>query len=60
MVISVKDALIFVGGVAVGLLIAKAYARNQLNDAIQSGLDKVGLGAYAHDVQGLVTPAVVG
>jgi hypothetical protein len=36
--------LIFVGGVAVGLAIAKLYARSQWSGAIHDGLAKLGLG----------------
>ena len=57
--ISVKDVLVFAGGVAVGLYVAKLYARRQVNNAIGDGLDKIGLGALTPFVQGLVTPAVV-
>ena len=57
---ALKYGLIFVGGVAVGLLIAKQYARAQVNSAIGSALDSVGLGKYAATVEGLVTPQVVG
>lgn len=57
--ISLRDALFFAGGVAVGLYVAKIYARNQVDNAISTGLDKLGLGALAPVVQGLVTPAVV-
>lgn len=55
-----KEALFFVGGIAAGLYIAKLYARSQVNSAIQTGLDKIGLGSIAPQVEGLVTPVVVG
>ncbi len=55
-----KYALIFVGGIAVGLVIAKYYARNQVNTGIASALHSVGLDQYTSTVQGLVTPQVVG
>lgn len=57
---NLKYALIFVGGVATGLVIAKYYARAQVNSGIASALNSVGLGAFTPTVQGLVTPAVVG
>ncbi len=40
----IKYALIFGGGVAAGLLIAKLYARQQVGDAIGQGLGAIGLG----------------
>jgi ribulose 1,5-bisphosphate synthetase/thiazole synthase len=55
-----KYALIFVGGVATGLVIAKYYARNKVDNAITSSLNSLGLGAFAPTVSGLVTPQVVG
>jgi len=55
-----KYALIFVGGVAVGLAIAKLYARQQVNSGIASALHTAGLDQYTSLVQGLVTPQVVG
>jgi len=57
--ISLRDCLFFAGGVAVGLYVAKLYARNQVDNAIATGLDKIGLGSLAPVIQGLVTPAVV-
>lgn len=60
MIPSAKELLFFVGGVALGLYIAKLYARSQVNSTISSALDSVGLGGLAPTVQGLVTPAVVG
>jgi hypothetical protein len=62
MTVGLKEVLIFAGGVAAGLYIAKLYARSQVNGAIHEGLDKVGLGDdyFESVVQGLVTPAVVG
>jgi len=58
--IGIKEVAIFVGGVAVGLYLAKLYARNQVNSEISSGLNRIGLGAFAPSVEGLVTPQVVG
>jgi hypothetical protein len=57
---NLKYALIFLGGIATGLVIAKYYARAQVNSGIASTLDKLSLGAFTPTVQGLVTPAVVG
>lgn len=57
--ISVKEALFFVGGVAVGLYVAKLYARQQVNNTIGNALNAIGLGSIAPTVEGLVTPAVV-
>ncbi len=58
--IRVRDVLFLAGGIAIGLYVAKLYARSQVNDAIKNSLDTFGLGKYAGQVEGLVTPAVVG
>jgi hypothetical protein len=58
--ISLKDALIFVGGVAVGLYVAKLYARNKVDSTIQGAFNAIGLPQLAPTVEGLVTPQVVG
>jgi hypothetical protein len=60
--VGLKEVLFFAGGVAVGLYVAKLYARSQVNGAIHEGLDAIGLGGgYIESIaQGLVTPAVVG
>ena len=57
---TVREALFLVGGVAIGLLIAKQYARTRFNSALESALGTVGLGGYAAQVEGLITPQVVG
>lgn len=40
----IKYGLVFVGGVATGLLIAKLYAHSAAADAIHTGLSAIGLG----------------
>lgn len=53
--------VVFAGGVAVGLLIAKEYARYQVQGGIDSALSRVGLGGGA--VQGVadsLVPVLVG
>ncbi len=57
--ISLKDVLIFAGGVAVGLYVAKLYARQQVDSTITGVSDKIGLPSVGPFVSGLVTPAVV-
>jgi hypothetical protein len=57
---NLKYALIFVGGVTTGLVIAKFYARSQVNSGIASALHSIGLDQFTSTVQGLVTPQVVG
>ena len=57
--ISLKDVLIFAGGVAVGLYVAKLYARQQVDSTITGVFDKLGLPSVGPIVSGLVTPAVV-
>ena len=57
-----KTAAIFAGGVVVGLLIAKQYAKIKTESAIGDALDKVGLGGgiiqdYATR---LIVPSVAG
>lgn len=41
---AVTYSLLFVGGIATGLLIAKFYARHQVEGGIHSALDAFGLG----------------
>jgi hypothetical protein len=40
-------ALIFVGGVATGLLLAKLYANNLIQSDVDKGLASIGLGGGA-------------
>jgi len=53
--------LVFVGGVATGLFIAKQYARAQVGDAIHKGLDEFGLGGGVLEdtAKRLLIPVVV-
>lgn len=54
-------ALAFVGGVAVGLLIAKLYARSKVQDVITSGLTSIGLSSStAGSIAQGIAPAVTG
>jgi hypothetical protein len=54
-------ALAFVGGVAVGLLIAKLYVRSKLEDAIGSGLTSLGLSqSTATGIAQGISPVVTG
>lgn len=57
--IKLRDALFFVGGVAVGLYVAKLYARQQVNSGIANVLNTFGLSGLTPTVQGLVTPQIV-
>lgn len=56
----IKYGLIFVGGVAVGLFIAKQYARSQWSGAIHDGLAKLGLegGVIEETADRLILPTV--
>jgi hypothetical protein len=58
----IKTALIFVGGVATGLLIAKLYARSRTEGAIHDALDKFGLGGgqIEEAAKRLIVPSVSG
>lgn len=51
----------FAAGVGAGLLVAKLYARSQVTSAIDSALDKVGLGggAIQNFADNYIVPAVV-
>jgi hypothetical protein len=55
-------ALIFVGGVATGLYIAKLYARNKTESAVHDVLSKIGLsgGAIEETANRLIVPSVSG
>lgn len=55
-------AIVFVGGVGVGLLIAKYYAQYKVQSSIDSGLSKIGLGGGTVQsiVDGTVVPILVG
>lgn len=56
-----KYSIVFGGGIAVGLLLAREYARREVNTTIHDGLAAVGLadGFIERTAQGLITPNVV-
>lgn len=56
----IVGSLAFAAGVAVGLLVAKIYARSQITDGVHKVLDSVGLGGGTTQnlVDTFVIPAV--
>lgn len=57
----IKTAIVFVGGVAVGLLIAKYYARQKTTSAIHDFLpDVLQGGAVEETLDRLIVPSVSG
>jgi hypothetical protein len=56
----IVKALIFVGGVATGLIIAKYYARAQVGGVLHDILEKVGLegGVIEETAQKIIPPLV--
>jgi hypothetical protein len=57
----IVGSLAFVGGVAIGLLVAKLYARQQVTEGAHKFLDSIGLGGGVTQnlVDSIVIPAVV-
>jgi hypothetical protein len=53
-----KSALIFLGGVAVGLLVADQYAKWKVNNGVTSVLGYVGLGGASSTVAPIVSGLV--
>jgi hypothetical protein len=58
---TVVSVLIFAGGVATGLMIAKLYARHQVEGGVSDLLTKIGLSrGTADNIAGVVGGAAVG
>jgi hypothetical protein len=57
----IVGAIAFVGGVGVGLLVAKVYARQQVRSGLHDALNAVGLGGGRVEafLSGVVVPQVV-
>jgi hypothetical protein len=49
-----EGVLLFAGGVAVGLLIAKVYVESRVSGTVSSLLGDIGLGGAAQLVNGLI------
>lgn len=58
----VTYGLLFVGGVATGLFIAKLYAKKKTEDSVHSVLDAIGLGGGTIEeiADSIIVPQVVG